>query len=92
MFASVERRLLAPAGCARDGEREVAAEQPVRLDEAGEVLPRLERRDGERVGAAEVEPVPVRREPGVDARVGDMDALGRDAERLGDVVGGEAAS
>ena len=60
------------------------------LDERREVLARLERRDGEHVRTPEVVALAVRGEGSVDARVGDVDALARDAERLGDVVAGEA--
>ena len=49
----VERRLVAPAGAADDREpKSRVVEQPEGLDQRPEVLARLERRDGEEVGAA----------------------------------------
>ncbi len=55
----VELRLLAPALAAGDREQDVAAEEPVRLDERLEVLARLERGDAEDVGRAEIGRGPV---------------------------------
>ena len=63
----------------------------VRLEERREVLPRLERRDGERVRAGRARAArPSGVKPGVDAGIRDVDPLARDAERLRDVVAGEA--
>ena len=49
--ARVELRLVSPALSAGDREQEIAAEQPVGIDEGLEVLPWLESRDGEQVRA-----------------------------------------
>ena len=62
----------------------------MRVDQRREVLAGLERRDREDVRAPEIRTLAVRREAGLDAGVGDVDPLARDAERLGDVVAGEA--
>ena len=78
--------LVAPAGAAGDREQEVAVEQPVGLDERGQVLARLERGDGEHVRPAEVGALPVGAERLLHAGIRDLDPLRRDAEPLDDVA------
>ena len=65
---------VAPSGGSRDAELD--AGEPCRLDRGGEVLPRLERADGEHVVALRGRPV--RREDRVDAVRDDPDPLDRD--------------
>jgi hypothetical protein len=53
----VERRRASPPGGTCDGKGELAAEEPVRVDEGREVLARLERRDRQHVRTAEIHPL-----------------------------------
>src|SRR5207244_941562 len=64
----IERRLLAPARAAYDGQRKPLPEQALGVDEDPEVLARFERRDREDVLAAEIGVPAVRAEGASDAR------------------------
>ena len=81
-----EERLLAPARAARRREEQLFAEQPMGLRERLEVLPRLERRDRQHVGPAELGALAVRPELRLQAGPRDANPLGRDAEPLDDVA------
>jgi len=81
----VECWLLTPAFASGDGEQDVSPEQPVRVGERLQVLPRLERGDGEDVGRPEVGGRPGGREDGFHPGRRDADPRGVDAEQLGHV-------
>jgi hypothetical protein len=61
-----------------------------RFDHEVDVLPRVECRDRENVGCAEVGALPLRLEQRLDPGVRDTDSLLGDLEVLDDIVGGEA--
>ena len=76
----VELGLRAPAGAARDDEREAeVGDERKRLDERAQVLARLERRHRERIRRAELCRLALRGELGADARMRDQDAVAREA-------------
>ena len=84
----VEQRLIAPAGAARDRERQLAAQRPPRLHQRLEVLARLERGEAEHVRPAELGTFAVRLCTRRHARRGDADPLARHAQVLLHIAAG----
>ena len=67
--------LLAPTFGADDGELQLSSQQPVRLDEHVQILPRLEGRNGEDVRGTEIRGRPVRVEDVLRRGMRDADPL-----------------
>ena len=85
----VEPRLRAPARRADDRERKLSVEQLVRGEQRLEVLPRLERRDGQRVRPPEVGALALAREDRRRSRMRDAYALRLDVQQLAHVTRSE---